>query len=121
MEALDLLRRARAKDDERQVIVSLTARGLASKRRAAAYPVASFAPPSARRMNWLPIRDHLLVLRARLLKKTPSSGSALVHKFLLLYIVHDLTVHDQTGRGAPLKPASRRHPFNHLLESHHVN
>jgi MarR family transcriptional regulator, organic hydroperoxide resistance regulator len=70
MEALDLLRRARAKDDERQVIVSLTARGLASKRRAAAVSGGVFFATECTPDELASIRDQLLVLRARLLKNT---------------------------------------------------
>jgi len=68
MERLDLLHRARAKDDERQVIVSLTARGLASKRRAAAVSGGVFCATECTPDELASIRDHLLVLRARLLK-----------------------------------------------------
>ena len=68
MEALGLLHRARAKDDERQVIVSLTARGLASKHRAAAVSGGVFCATECTPDELASIRDQLLVLRARLLK-----------------------------------------------------
>jgi MarR family transcriptional regulator, organic hydroperoxide resistance regulator len=68
MEALGLLRRVRAKDDERQVIVSLTARGVELKRRAAAVPDGMFCATGCTPDELTSIRDHLFLLRARLLK-----------------------------------------------------
>ena len=65
---LGLLRRVRAKDDERQVIVSLTARGVELKRRAAAVPDGMFCATECTPAELTSIRDHLLLLRARLLK-----------------------------------------------------
>src|SRR5882757_698350 len=68
LEAAGLLRRARAKDDERQVIVSLTGRGRELKRRAAAVPVGVFCAAECTPDELASIRDHLFLLRARLLK-----------------------------------------------------
>ena len=68
MEAAGLLRRARAKDDERQVIVSLTGRGRELKRRAAAVPDGVFCATECTPAELASIRDHLFLLRARLLK-----------------------------------------------------
>jgi DNA-binding MarR family transcriptional regulator len=68
MEAAGLLQRARAKDDERQVIVSLTARGRELKRRAAAVQAGVFCATECTPDELASIRDHLFLLRARLLK-----------------------------------------------------
>ena len=68
MEAAGLLQRARAKDDERQVIVSLTGRGRELKRRAAAVPDGVFCATECTPDELASIRDHLFLLRARLLK-----------------------------------------------------
>jgi DNA-binding MarR family transcriptional regulator len=68
MEAAGLLQRARAKDDERQVIVSLTGRGRELKRRAAAVPEGVFCATECTPDELASIRDHLFLLRARLLK-----------------------------------------------------
>jgi DNA-binding MarR family transcriptional regulator len=68
MEALGLVHRARAKHDERQVIVSLTARGRESKRRAVAVPDGMFCASQCTPGELVSIRDRLLLLRARLLK-----------------------------------------------------
>jgi DNA-binding MarR family transcriptional regulator len=68
MEAAGLLQRARAKDDERQVIVSLTGRGRELKRRAAAVPDGIFCATECTPDELASIRDHLFLLRARLLK-----------------------------------------------------
>jgi MarR family transcriptional regulator, organic hydroperoxide resistance regulator len=68
MEALGLLRRTRARNDERQVIVSLTARGLEMKRRSAAVPDGVFCATECTPVELASIRDHLLQLRARLFK-----------------------------------------------------
>jgi MarR family transcriptional regulator, organic hydroperoxide resistance regulator len=68
MEALGLVHRARAKNDERQVIVSLAARGLESKRRATAVSGGVFCATECTPDELASIRDHLLVLRAKLLK-----------------------------------------------------
>ena len=68
MEALGLLHRKRAREDERQVIVSLTAQGLEMKRRAAAVPDGVFCAAECTPVELSSIRDHLLLLRARLLK-----------------------------------------------------
>jgi DNA-binding MarR family transcriptional regulator len=68
MEVAGLLRRARAKDDERQVIVSLTGRGRELKRSAAAVPVGVFCATECRPEELASIRDNLFLLRARLLK-----------------------------------------------------
>ncbi len=68
MEALGLVHRARAKNDERQVIVSLSARGRESKRRAAAVPDGMFCASQCTPGELTAIRDRLLLLRARLLK-----------------------------------------------------
>ena len=68
MEAAGLLQRARAKDDERQVIVSLTARGRELKRGAAAVPAGVFCATECTPDELTSIRDHLFLLRARLLK-----------------------------------------------------
>jgi DNA-binding MarR family transcriptional regulator len=70
MEALGLLRRVRAKHDERQVIVSLTARGLESRRRAAAVPDGMFCASQCTPQELTSLRDRLLLLRARLLSNT---------------------------------------------------
>jgi len=56
-----------------------------------------------RRMNWLPSAITCWCCGPDC-SRTPSSESALVHKFLLLYIVHDLTVHDQTDVAHRLNP-----------------
>ena len=68
METAGLLQRARAKDDERQVIVSLTARGRELKRRAAVVPAGVFCATECTPDELASIRDHLFLLRARLLK-----------------------------------------------------
>lgn len=68
MEAAGLLQRARAKDDERQVIVSLTGRGRELKRRAAAVPDGVFCATECTPDELASIRDHLFLLRAKLLK-----------------------------------------------------
>ena len=68
MEAAGLLQRARAKDDERQVIVSLKARGRELKRRAAAVPAGIFCATECTPDELASVRDHLFLLRARLLK-----------------------------------------------------
>jgi len=68
MEAAGLLQRARAKDDERQVIVSLTGRGRELKRRAAAVPDGVFCATECTPDELASIRDHLFLLRARLRK-----------------------------------------------------
>ena len=68
MEGLHLLQRARAKNDERQVIVSLTARGRELKSRAAAVPDGVFCAAECTPHELASIRDHVLMLRAKLLK-----------------------------------------------------
>ena len=68
MEGLHLLQRARAKNDERQVIVSLTARGRELKSRAAAVPNGMFCATECTPQELSSIRDHVLLLRSRLLK-----------------------------------------------------
>jgi DNA-binding MarR family transcriptional regulator len=68
MEALGLLQRARAKNDERQVIVSLTAPGRELKRRAAAVPEGVFCATQCTPDELAATSEHLLLLRARLLK-----------------------------------------------------
>jgi MarR family transcriptional regulator, organic hydroperoxide resistance regulator len=68
MEAAALLQRARAKDDERQVIVSLTGRGRELKRRAGAVPDGIFCATECTPDELASIRDHLFLLRAKLLK-----------------------------------------------------
>jgi MarR family transcriptional regulator, organic hydroperoxide resistance regulator len=68
MEAAGLLQRARAKEDERQVIVSLTGHGRELKRRAAAVPDGVFCATECTPDELASIRDHLFLLRARLLK-----------------------------------------------------
>lgn len=68
MEAAGLLQRARARDDERQVIVSLTRPGRELKRRAAAVPDDVFCATGCTAVELASIRDHLFLLRARLLK-----------------------------------------------------
>jgi DNA-binding MarR family transcriptional regulator len=68
MEAAGLLQRARAKDDERQVIVSLTAHGRELKRRATAVPVGVFCATECMPDELASIRDHLFLLRTKLLK-----------------------------------------------------
>jgi DNA-binding MarR family transcriptional regulator len=68
MEALGLLNRARAKSDERQVIVSLTAHGRESKRRAGAVTDSMLCATEGTPDELASIRDRLLLLRARLLK-----------------------------------------------------
>jgi MarR family transcriptional regulator, organic hydroperoxide resistance regulator len=70
MEAQGLLRRARAKVDERQVIVSLTPRGLELRRRAAAVPEGVFCAAECMPEELVSIRDHLLLLRAKLFKNS---------------------------------------------------
>src|SRR5712671_3424756 len=70
MEAQGLLRRARAKVDERQVIVSLTPRGLELRRRAAAVPEGVFCATECTPEELVSIRDHLLSLRAKLFKNS---------------------------------------------------
>src|SRR5882762_1081504 len=62
MEAQALLRRARATDDERQVIVSLTARGLELKRRAARVPDGMLCATGCTPDELISIRDHLFLL-----------------------------------------------------------
>jgi DNA-binding MarR family transcriptional regulator len=68
MEGLHLLQRARAKNDERQVIVSLTARGRELKSRAATVPNGMFCATECTPQELSSIRDHVLLLRSRLLK-----------------------------------------------------
>lgn len=68
MEGLGVLRRARAADDERQVIVSLTQRGREMHRRATAVPEGVFCATECTPDELVSIRDHLLLLRAKLLK-----------------------------------------------------
>jgi MarR family transcriptional regulator, organic hydroperoxide resistance regulator len=68
MAALGLLQRARATNDERQVIVSLTARGRELKRRGLAVPDGVFCASGCTPDELVSIRDHLFLLRARLLK-----------------------------------------------------
>jgi DNA-binding MarR family transcriptional regulator len=68
METLGLLHRARAKSDERQVIVSLTAHGRESKRRAAAVTDGMLCATQCAPDELASIRDRLLWLRARLLE-----------------------------------------------------
>jgi DNA-binding MarR family transcriptional regulator len=68
MEALGLLNRARAKSDERQVIVSLTAHGRESKRRAGAVTDGMLCATEGTPEELVSIRDRLLSLRAGLLK-----------------------------------------------------
>jgi MarR family transcriptional regulator, organic hydroperoxide resistance regulator len=70
MESRGLLRRARAKDDERQVIVSLTAGGLELRRRAAAVPNGVFCAAECTPEELVSIRDHLFFLRAKLFKNS---------------------------------------------------
>jgi MarR family transcriptional regulator, organic hydroperoxide resistance regulator len=68
METLGLLQRLRAKEDERQVIVSLTQRGRDLKRRATAVPDGVFCASACTPGELASIRDNLLLLRERLLK-----------------------------------------------------
>ena len=70
METQGLLRRLRAKVDERQVIVSLTARGLELKRRAAAVPEGVFCAAECTPDELVSIRDHLFLLRGKLFKNS---------------------------------------------------
>jgi DNA-binding MarR family transcriptional regulator len=67
MEAQGLLQRVRAKDDERQVIISLSARGRELKREAKAVPEGVFCASKCKPDELASIRDQLLSLRARLL------------------------------------------------------
>ena len=68
MELLGLLRRIRGKNDERQVIVTLTEQGRALRRRARAVPGGVFCAAECNPDELASIRDHLFQLRARLLK-----------------------------------------------------
>ena len=70
MELLGLLRRIRGKNDERQVIVSLTAQGRDLRRRARAVPSGVFCATGCSPNELASIRDHLLQLRARLLENS---------------------------------------------------
>lgn len=68
MEALGLLERLRAKEDERQVIVSLTQRGRELKRRAMTVPEGVFCASACSPDELTSIRDNLLLLRESLFK-----------------------------------------------------
>lgn len=68
MEALGLLRRARAKDDERQVNVGLTPKGRDLKRRARSVAHGVYCASECLPEEIVSIRDHLLLLRGRLLR-----------------------------------------------------
>lgn len=68
MEALGLLERLRAKEDERQVIVSLTQRGRELKRHAVTVPQGVFCASACSPDELASIRDSLLLLRERLFK-----------------------------------------------------
>lgn len=70
MELLGLLRRIRGKNDERQVIVSLTAQGRDLRSRARAVPGGVFCATGCSPNELASIRDHLLQLRARLLENS---------------------------------------------------
>jgi MarR family transcriptional regulator, organic hydroperoxide resistance regulator len=66
MQALDLVARARAKSDERQVIVSLTAKARHLKTRARAVQHGVFCATECSPGELVDIRDNLLRLRERL-------------------------------------------------------
>jgi DNA-binding MarR family transcriptional regulator len=68
MEVLGLLKRLRAKDDERQVIVSLTQAGRELKRRAKTVAQGVFCASECSPEEITAIRDHLLLLRERLFR-----------------------------------------------------
>jgi DNA-binding MarR family transcriptional regulator len=68
MEVLGLLKRARARHDERQVIIGLTPRGRNLKRRARSVAQGVFCASECSPDELVSIRDHLLLLRERLLR-----------------------------------------------------
>ncbi|MES2944887.1 MAG: MarR family transcriptional regulator [Pseudomonadota bacterium] len=68
METLGVLERARAKADERQVIVSLTSQGRELQQRAQAVPEGVFCATECTPDELASIRDHLFLLRERLFK-----------------------------------------------------
>jgi MarR family transcriptional regulator, organic hydroperoxide resistance regulator len=68
MEALDLVARVRAKADERQVIVSLTAKGRELKARAKAVQSSVFCATECSPDELASIRDNLFLLRERLFR-----------------------------------------------------
>ncbi len=70
MELLGLLRRIRDKNDERQVIVSLTGQGRALRDRAKVVPGGVFCAAGCSPKELASIRDQLIQLRARLLENS---------------------------------------------------
>ena len=70
MELLGLLRRIRDKNDERQVIVSLTGQGRALRDRAKVVPGGVFCAAGCSPKKLASIRDQLIQLRARLLENS---------------------------------------------------
>jgi len=68
MEALGVLGRRRARDDERQVIVALTRKGQAMKRRARGVVAGVFCATECAPQQIAALRDSLLPLRERLFR-----------------------------------------------------
>jgi DNA-binding MarR family transcriptional regulator len=68
MEALGVLQRQRARTDERQVIVGLTRKGQALKRRAKAVVAGVFCATECAPQQIVALRDSLLPLRERLFR-----------------------------------------------------
>lgn len=66
METAGLLSRARSAQDERQVIISLTAQGRALKKRAASVPHAVYCASGCELDELVALKDQLSILRAQL-------------------------------------------------------
>jgi DNA-binding MarR family transcriptional regulator len=66
MEAAGLLNRARSAQDERQVIISLTAQGRATKKRAASVPQGVFCASGCELDELVALKQQLSTLRTRL-------------------------------------------------------
>ena len=70
MEGMDLIERVRSRDDERQVLVSLTAQGKALEETAGTAPVAAFRATGCTPEELVALRDRLKDLRSSLMAES---------------------------------------------------